>query len=70
MRSGVSALLQDAKYAGFVESPVSDYPERHDWLGRGPVSQEVQLVAPAGGAQRLDVGTGCDVGTWVYLGYL
>ncbi|MGL3200235.1 MULTISPECIES: hypothetical protein [Curtobacterium] len=65
----VSALLQNAEDAGFVESAVSDYPERHDWSDRGPVSQEVRLVAPDGGAQRLDVGSSCEVGTWVYLGY-
>lgn len=65
----VSALLHDASDAGFVESAVYDYPERHDWSGRGPVSQEVRLVAPDGGAQRLGVGSSCDVGTWVYLGY-
>lgn len=65
----VSALLQDAERAGFVESPVSDYPVRHDWRGRGPGSEEVRLVAPSGGAQRLDVGGRCDEGSWVYLGY-
>jgi hypothetical protein len=37
----VTALLQDAERAGFVEWPVSDYPERRDWSGKGPVSREV-----------------------------
>ncbi|QKS18862.1 hypothetical protein HUN58_02155 [Curtobacterium sp. Csp1] len=65
----VTALLQDAEGAGFVESPVSDYPERHDWSGKGPVSREVRLTAPAQGVRRLDVGGSCDRGTWVYLGF-
>lgn len=66
----VTALLRDAERAGFVESPVSDFPERHDWSGKGPVSREVRLTAPVEAARWLDVGGGCDRGTWVYLGYL
>lgn len=65
----VSALLQDAERAGFAESPVSDYPERHGWSDKGPVSREVRLIAPADGVRRLDVGSSCEVGRWVYLGY-
>ncbi|KTR11848.1 hypothetical protein NS184_00165 [Curtobacterium luteum] len=64
----VSALLRDAERAGFVESAVSDHPERHDWSGKGPVSREVRLTAPAEAARWVDVGSSCDVGTWVYLG--
>lgn len=63
------SALQGAERAGFDESPVSDYPERHDWSGKGPVSREVRLTAPAQGVRRLDVGGSCDRGTWVYLGY-
>lgn len=66
----VNALLLDAERAGFVGSPVFDYPERPDWSGKGPVSRELQLTAPAGATRWLDVGSSCDKGTWVYLGYL
>lgn len=66
----VNELLQDAERAGFVEAPVSDYPERHDWSGKGAVSRELQLAAPAEATRWLDVGGSCDRGTWVYLGYL
>lgn len=63
----VTALLRDAERPGFVESPVSDFPGRHDWSGKGPVSREVRLTAPVEAARWLDVGGGCDGGTWVYL---
>jgi hypothetical protein len=65
----LTALLRDAQRAGFIESSVSDYPERHDWSGKGPVSLEVRLTASTKGVRRVDVGSSCDTGTYVYLGY-
>lgn len=47
----------------------SELPPRHDWSGKGLVTRELKRSTVEQGVWWLDVGSGCDQGTYVNLGY-
>lgn len=62
-------VLQEAQRAGYLEVPISALLPKHDWFDEGPVTRELKRSTAEQGVWWLDVGSSCDQGTYVYLGY-